>query len=1506
MRTSRKNKLFKVAIWVVIILLFNFLLAILLLQLPAVQTRLAKSVSRNLSTKTGFQIQVEKVDIRWFDKFTLQGLSVVDEEGNKLASLQEAELNYKLGAILQKNIRLDMAHLKGLDFTLQLHNSDTLNINVLLKRLRSTFKNRQKGEGILTIDQLTLESSNFFYFIEPDTRPKNKFNQKNFSFLDINARLAALVVKPDTFMIDILELNGHEGKTGTPVTRLSTNYSISPTLMLFDSLKADVGTSVLQGNMQFNYKRYTDLSHFIDSVEIIAHVDHSSISSKDLSLFTDYFDSINDRYVLAGDFKGEINDFNVHNLDVHFGKGSRLAGSAYFSGLPRTDETFIDLNLKNSKLIDNDIEYYVGLETFTQYNRFSQVQFDAIFTGYLEDFVAYGNFKTNLGTINTDINLKLAGKGNQATYSGKLKLVNFNLREYTAMNLLGQVSLEGELEGAGLTMESADFKFNGNISMIDARGYRYTGIKTNGRFRNEYFSGSLSINDPNIVMQTDNEIDLRNNLQKIMIKGKVEHANLDTLNLIPNIPVFHADINADFNGFNLDDLNGHINFENLYAENRNQQLGIEHLTVSSTLANGLRNLELISEKANVKIWGNFNFATAYSDLAILVRELKLNLLNNSDSLEEFYAQSPSASAIPYEINLDIKASNIDHFIKLFFPKLKLHNRTNLTGSFQNGVASGITLRLENDSLSYGDNTFITNSANLDLSKVISKPLVLASTDLRSSVQRFSNGGALKDLLLSAIWSDDHIDFNWYSENQRLHNVNDIYGEVNFYRDSTQIHFNNSRIEILDEDWVIQDNNSILFYDDKIQVSNLNLGSQDQLIRSNGIVGGSSDEQLTVTASNLDLSILDPLLPKQVSGRLSGQFIFSELYTTPTIVSNFYINSFYINQFLIGDIFSSNDWNNDHDLFDIQFTVNRSNSPVILVAGTFNPFNKAHALDLNASFMNSRLNMAEPFIETLFSDLRGNINGNVHITGALTAPVIAGRGTFNQAGIKVNYLNTFYAVTGEWKFDSAAIYLQNLVVTDVNKNIGYLSGKFNHDHFRNFSIDLKGSMDNLLVLNTKAGDNDLFYGSGIATGDISFTGPIEDITIRAKATSQRGTRIYIPIGGTESTELEDYITFVKFEDSLKTNRTNLEDRVKVTGLNLELDLDITEEAYTEIIFDITSGDIIRGRGNGNISMEIDTKGDFSMIGGYEFVSGGYNFTMYNIVNKEFEIKPKSRITWSGDPYGGIMDIDASYKVTTSLKPLVDTLYHSMSDLKRNYPTEVLLKLTGPLMTPDIGFDIVINDYPKSNVDLDTQIKGFLNTVAVDQQELNRQVFSLLILRKFSPPNSFSSTGSIGSSVSEFVSNQLSYWVSQVDDNLTIDMEVDLSKMDAEALKTFQLRVSYEFMDGKLIITRDGGFTDPNNEASVESIAGDWTLEYLLSDDGRLRVKLFNKTNYNQFNSSTGSDSQPLVSGGFSLIYTTSFDNFGDLFKRKKKKKERKGEKVSSAARKPDENRVTEPQ
>src|SRR5690606_28253686 len=305
-----------------------------------------------------------------------------------------------------------------------------------------------------------------------------------------------------------------------------------------------------------------------------------------------------------------------------------------------------------------------------------------------------------------------------------------------------------------------------------------------------------------------------------------------------------------------------------------------------------------------------------------------------------------------------------------------------------------------------------------------------------------------------------------------------------------------------------------------------------------------------------------------------------------------------------------------------------------------------------------------------------------------------------------------------------------------------------------------------------------------------------------------------------------------------------------------------DAYCEIIFDLKAGDIIRGRGNGDLRLAMDTKGEFNMFGAFEFTEGWYNFTLYDIINKEFEIQKGSKISWYGDPYQGVLDINASYNPQASLSPLLTDLVSSseqdlnIPQLRRKYPVQVLVKIEGLMLSSNISFDIVANDLPKSiqvqseggtrSYNLDIIFTAFKNRI--DEQELKRQVFSLIVLRRFSPPEAFNTSGSVVNSVSELLSNQLSYWMSQVDQNLVID--VDLGVMDEEAFNTFQLRFSYTFAGGRLRLTGDGTFNNSNNttgtntsQASPSSVAGDWTVDYMLTADGKLRIKMYSRTNVN---------------------------------------------------------------
>ena len=180
--------------------------------------------------------------------------------------------------------------------------------------------------------------------------------------------------------------------------------------------------------------------------------------------------------------------------------------------------------------------------------------------------------------------------------------------------------------------------------------------------------------------------------------------------------------------------------------------------------------------------------------------------------------------------------------------------------------------------------------------------------------------------------------------------------------------------------------------------------------------------------------------------------------------------------------------------------------------------------------------------------------------------------------------------------------------------------------------------NFNVLNTNSKDNDLFYGEAYASGEVSFYGTPKNLKISANAVTNKNTKIFIPLSDESSSEVKDYISFVDFSDTLSIiNQAVVEKDLK--GLELDFVLDVTPDAYFELIFDINSGDIIRGRGDGDIKLTVNTEGDFSMFGDYEIKEGAYNFTSFRAFfssdrRKDFSyfISPTAGQFFNGFRYG----------------------------------------------------------------------------------------------------------------------------------------------------------------------------------------------------------------------------------------------------------------------------------
>jgi hypothetical protein len=503
---------------------------------------------------------------------------------------------------------------------------------------------------------------------------------------------------------------------------------------------------------------------------------------------------------------------------------------------------------------------------------------------------------------------------------------------------------------------------------------------------------------------------------------------------------------------------------------------------------------------------------------------------------------------------------------------------------------------------------------------------------------------------------------------------------------------------------------------------------------------------------------------------------------------------------------------------------------------------------------------------MISDLGGYASGNLEVKGTLDNPRTTGLARIDSGEVTIDYLNTRYKFSGEANFRNRVIKLERVDLVDRFGNKGVLKGTVAHQNFKNFELNIDIDHTNYEFLNTTINENSLYYGNAYSTGKVSITGPVENVLISADITTAPNTRIYIPLTEFDNFGEEDYITFLNPSDTLQ-RIDSLVASTTIKGLNIDFDINITPEAYVELIFDPRTGDIIRGRGRGNLQMTIDADGNFQLFGGLEVSEGAYNFTT-SIINKEFQITPGGTLTWYGDPYNGNMNIEATYR---QLADPNDWLNVQDGQTSQKAPALVVLEMEGPMTSPNIDFRIELDETNTAVVS--DQWRSLLSRVNNDQQELKRQVFSLLILRKFSPQNSFVVGGvqqGIGGSVSEFFSNQLSYWLNQVDENL--EVSIDLNSLDSDAFNTFQLRLAYTFLDGRLRVTRGGGVTTVVDEdQQLANIIGDWSVEYLLTEDGRWRAKLFSRANQSVVNQGLTQTQET----GASLQYIRSFDELKEL-------------------------------
>lgn len=1469
--------------WGVILLLLLVLVVgggYMALRSPRVQTVLTQHLASYLSEELNAKVAVQGVDVGFFNRVILEELYVEDLRGDTLAYLSKLHLNIHAFHIDKQQVLFNKVRIDNLKFKLKKYPGDEhLNIQFLIDyfAVKKDTDNVAKPWKIQS-KEVQLSNASFVYKNNPDSLTSIGIDYKDLDIRNINLLLTDIKTEGDTIFGYVERLNCFENR-GFFLKNFKGRAKVSPTELKVDDLAIETAASSLKLDLHYRYNEWSAYKAFIDSVQMDYHFDASVVNFKDVAFFAPALNGLTDALTVTGHVYGRISALNGRKLHLTYGSATTLNGDVDIDGLPNVKETFLHLNLKKLSTRYADLvqlsvpPFESGKHVIIPENvaNLGQMDFKGSFTGFLNDFVAYGKLATDIGELRTDISLTQDARSGQLAYNGKLHSTRFDLGAFLEEKYVGKVSLDAHVKGAGLSKNEINATLKGNVSSAQLRGYDYQNIEVNGEFARSMFSGDVSVKDTNIAFIFRGGFDLSEELPQFNFHADVRHANLYELNLLRtrDSASISGVLDVDFTGDDIDNLIGIIEISNAtYQQKGDKMYPIDALSLEVNEQNSIKNLTLRSGIVDADFNGIFNFKNIPKAVNNLLIKHLPSYAINLDKLQPL-------EGLEFDFNIDLKSTELLSY--LFAQDLFVSDSSSFSGSYST-IADKVDLSGHLQKVSYQGVTLNNVQVRAENpSKDFQLDVLAESVNLTDSLY-------LANFEISSYTFNDSLGLEIKWDNKtRLKNQAFIQGVASFPKDEEiSFHLNPSTIQIAGTAWSVQPENLVQIDSTAITFSDFLFHADNQSVGLNGKIARDNQAKLNVTLTDFDLASTQVATLRRgiaLNGKVSGNAQISGIYDKLFFTNQLQVDSLIVNDVLIGTGELNNTWIPATKSVQVFGLFEREDATSLSIVGEFLPGkNRLHNFNIKALVDQLPLHVFDPYIEKVITDVKGTAKADLTLKGTTQKPQLSGYVVLNKADLLIPYLNTRFGISDTVQVKPDGFYATNVNVKDELGKKGLVNGWFKHESFKNLRFDATLDARDFLALNTNSAMNSLYYGKAFGSGQVHFFGEPKDMHLTLAMRTERGTRFNIPLFGAKSVDESDFITFVKPEG--KETKLEIEEEFKVTFKNLTLDMDIevTSDAEVQLIFDPKVGDVIKGRGDGDINMSLDKSGNFKMFGDYYINKGEYLFTLQNIINKKFLIQQGGTINWSGDPYNALIDITGTYGVRTSLYDLMypDT---TNENYKRRIQVNCILHMTDHLMNPDITFDI---ELPNSDEATRTDVRNKIGVGNV--QEMNRQIFGLLVLNTFFPTEDQNQAlqqagGFLSSSSAEMVSNQLSNWLSKISNDF--DIGINYRPGDEITSDEVQASLSTQLFNNRIIV--DGNVGVANTQSNSSNIVGDVNIEYKITPDGRFRVRAFNKSN----DINTLVQNAPFTQGvGFS--YQKEFDKLKDLFKKWKRKPEEEPE------------------
>jgi hypothetical protein len=1311
-------------------------------------------------------------------------------------------------------------------------------------------------------------------------RNTSAFNSDNMHFQDIKLQLNNAKYLHEDLKIENINFSALDGKY-FQVKELSGGIHFNSKSAGFKNLRLETAKSILQSDAKIDYASIDSLmagrfyqTRFNFDIKL-----PTTLNIKDAFYFAPELSE--DSVLLAlsaypakiyGKITGDEKNVDLQQLQLLYGKGTSIALRAKLKNWQDFENLSASLENLELKSQVSDFAYFMPKD----YPKYYPQKVNLSGNGHYNK----GKMKADLSaTVDNKSKLKLKGNfdSNQPeSYNADIKLSNLELAKWLQDSLrFNTADLDLSINGKGLKPQ--EMKANAEVSIrnFSYMSNQFDTLNMSATLEESKldFSSNYSDSIADFVLSATGNIDSIK--QKINLTADIKQIDLLAFNIVDT--ALWASAKANFN-IELDSLHQYIK---AYVSELKFTSPLETISFTPMDLNAYNS----QDSASVQMkWENIAFDLKMNQAfdKLLIANLDAAKLQKAKLFQVDTTDRPMR--LSFSLMMEESQNLMDFLpVDIDFEPIRAegnYNSPNELIDFKMEIPHFHYNQIDLDSLSLS----INNSAeefhiNTHFQRITSGDLNIYPTTLKADI---TPQKALFNLFVEDAAADSLFYVNALAERKS---------------DSLFWSLKPENLILNAENWNMHPNNRIYFDTANLQIRNLIFERNQQLFELKTEVK-EENTALQLKFENFRIENFFAIINAEespVKGIIKGGVELGNLQNLMAFSASLKLDSLNILDEEVGNISLNAEQESENRY---KFDLSSTGEVSIRSKGWYDNNSEIPEFDFELDMDSVSLPFLTSFSDGLIKQAKGNIAGHFNFSGNLENYVYDGKLNFQNASLFFPYLNMAYQLPNEEiNLKNEKIQLNNFTMLDEQESKMQLNGQVTTQDLLNPKFDLKLTANNFQLLNTSKENSSLFYGKAFFNADIDLTGTLDQPRVQAKvALNDKTDLVYIiPESQVDVVEQEGIVTFkqpYQASDTIRSVESELQRSADIDGVELNAIINTDKNAKFKVVVDERRGDYITVSGDTDLNFTMRKNGAISLNGNVEVNKGYYQLSLYDLVKRRFEIQSGSRISWSGDPYEATLDITALYKTETPVNTLMeDQISSASTQVKTQYrqkqPFLVQLFVDGNLSQPEISFGL---DMPEeSRGALGGNIYQQVQSINSNETRLNKQVFSLLVLNQFFP--SGSSNGGPNSesiarnSASQILSNQLNklsnQYVKGVNLNLDLNSYEDYQSGTAQDRTQLDVSLSKNLFNNRFRV-EVGSQVDLEGQQRTQQqatdIIGNILVEYLLTEDGRYKLRGYRKNEYEGL-----IDGQVVVTG-ISVQFSKEFEKFSELWQKSEEEEE----------------------